>query len=74
MKIVFFRQDNRGEYQVFTRIEGVGSEIESIEYLDLGGHRRHRYPGQLAVSGSVHSLVGYTLNDGQPVEDYAKRI
>lgn len=68
LKIVFFRQDNRGEYQVFTRIEGVGSEIESIEYLDLGGTGGTDILVSWQVSGSVHSLVGYTLNDGQPVE------
>lgn len=36
MKIVIFKQDEHEEYQVYTRIEGVGSEIESIDYLDLG--------------------------------------
>lgn len=37
LKIVIFKQDEHEEYQVYTRIEGVGSEIESIDYLDLGG-------------------------------------
>ncbi len=36
LKIVIFKQDEHEEYQVYTRIEGVGSEIESIDYLDLG--------------------------------------
>lgn len=68
LKIVFFRQDAHGEYQVYTRIEGVGTEIESIEYLDLGGAGGTDILVSWQVSATVHSLVGYTLTDGQPVE------
>lgn len=68
LKIVFFRQDEHGEYQVPTRIEGVGTEIESIEYLDLGGAGGTDILVSWLVSTMVHSLVGYTLADGQPVE------
>lgn len=68
LKIVFFRQDDHGEYQVYTRIEGVGTEIESIEYLDLGGGGGTDILVSWQVSATVHSLVGYTLADGQPVE------
>ena len=68
LKIVFFRQDNRGEYQVYTCIEGVGTEIESIEYLDLVDNGGTDVLVSWQVSATVHSLVGYTLTDGQPVE------
>ena len=68
LKIVIFKQDDREEYQVYTRIEGVGSEIESIDYLKLGGSGGVDILVSWQVSTSVHSLVGYTISDGQPVE------
>lgn len=37
LRIVIFKQDDQGEYQVYARIQGVGSEIDSIEYVNLGG-------------------------------------
>lgn len=68
LKIVIFKQDDREEYQVYTRIEGVGSEIESIDYLKLGGSGGVDILVSWQVSASVHSLVGYTISGGQPVE------
>lgn len=68
LKIVIFKQDEREDYQVYTRIEGVGSEIESIDYLELGGSGGVDILVSWQVSASVHSLVGYTITDGQPVE------
>lgn len=68
LKIVIFKQDDRGEYQAYTRIEGVGSEIESIDYLDLGGAGGVDILVGWQVSTAVHSLVGYTITDGEPVE------
>ena len=68
LKIVIFKQDEHEEYQVYTRIEGVGSEIESIDYLDLGGSGGMDILVSWQVSGAVHTLVGYTLAEEQPVE------
>ena len=67
LKIVIFKQDEHEEYQVYTRIEGVGSEIESIDYLDLGGSGGMDILVSWQVSGAVHTLVGYTLAEEQPV-------
>lgn len=67
LKIVIFKQDERGDYQVDTRIEGVGAEIESIDYLDLGGNGCDILVSWQA-SASVHTLVGYTVSGGQVVE------
>ena len=68
LKLVIFRQDERGSYQVSTRIEGVGTEIESVEYLDLDDQ-----PGKDILVGwqagaSLHTLVGYTLSGDQTLE------
>ncbi|MDO4517542.1 MAG: hypothetical protein Q4C76_10545 [Bacillota bacterium] len=68
LKIVLLRQDSRGEYQVIARIEGVGSEIESIDYLDLCGRGGVDILVSWQVSPSVHTLVGYSLVSGEPVE------
>lgn len=68
LKIVIFKQDNREDYHVFARIEGVGSEIQSIEYLDLGGAGGSDILVSWQVSASIHSLAGYTITDGQPAQ------
>lgn len=68
LKIVFFKMDNRQEYQVYARIEGVGSEIESIDYLDLCGTPGTDILVSWQVSASVHTLVGYSITGGEPVE------
>lgn len=46
----------------------MGSEIESIDYLDLGGSGGMDILVSWQVSGAVHTLVGYTLAEEQPVE------
>ena len=68
LKIVFFRQDAEGEYQPWARIEGVGAEIESIDYLELCEPQGCEILVSWQVNGSVRELVGYTVKDGQPVE------
>ena len=66
LTIVLFKQDEDGEYSVYARIRGQGSEIGSIEYTDLGGGCELLVSWQ--AGSSVHTLVGYTVVNGQPVE------
>lgn len=69
LKIVIFKRDSKDNYQVCARIEGVGSEIESIDYLNLSssdGGQDILVSWQ--VSTSVHTLVAYSLRGGEPVE------
>ena len=68
LRIMIFKQDDQGEYQVYTRIQGVGSEIESIEYVDLGGAGDCDILVSWQVGASLRTLVGYTITDGQPAE------
>ena len=68
LKIVFFRQDEDGEYQPWARIEGVGTEIESIDYLDLCEPQGSEILVSWQVNASVRDLVGYTIKESQPVE------
>ena len=66
LTIVLFKQDETGEYHVYARIQGQGSEIGSIEYTDLGGGCDLLVSWQ--AGSSVHTLVGYTIANGQPLE------
>ena len=68
LKILIFRQDDRGDYQVSARIEGVGAEIESIAYLDLDEQPGKELLVGWQASASVHTLVGYALSQGQSLE------
>ena len=68
LQIVIFKQDDREAYQVYARIEGIGSEIESIDYLDLCGDTGCDILVSWQVSASVHTLVGYTIAGGEPME------
>lgn len=68
LKIVIFKMDDRQEYQVCARIEGVGSEIESIDYLNLCGTPGIDILVSWQVSASVHTLVGYSIAGSEPVE------
>ena len=68
LQIVFFRQDDEGEYQPWARIEGVGTEIESIDYLELCEPAGCEILVSWQVNASVRDLVGYAVKDGQPVE------
>lgn len=68
LKILIFRQDERGDYQVSARIEGVGSEIESIDYVELDEQPGMELLVSWQASAAVHTLVGYALPQGQAVE------
>ena len=68
LKIVIFQQDEHGDYQVSTRIEGVGSEIESIDYLDMDDEPGKDILVSWQASASIHTLVGYALSGGQTLE------
>ena len=68
LKIVIFRQDDRGDYQVSTRIEGMGSEIESIDYLNLDDQPGRDILVSWQAGSSVHTLVGYALSANQTME------
>ena len=63
--------DNQAEaadYQVATRIESVGAEIESIDYLDLDDQPGKDLLVSWQASASVHTLVGYALVQDQTLE------
>lgn len=68
LQIVIFKQDEHEIYQVYTRIEGVGSDIESIDYLDLCGTGGTDILVSWQVGSSVCTLVGYSVAGGQPLE------
>ena len=68
LRIVIFKQDDQGEYQVYTRIQGVGSEIDSIEYVNLGGAGESDILVSWQGGTALRTLVGYTITDGQPTE------
>lgn len=68
LQIVIFKQDEHETYQVYTRIEGVGSDIESIDYLDLCGTDFTDILVSWQVGSSVCTLVGYSVVGGQPIE------
>ena len=69
LKILIFKQDSKEDYQVYARIEGMGSEIESIDYLNLTGSQAGcDILVSWQVSASVHTLVGYSMASGAPVE------
>ena len=68
LQIVIFRQDRRGGYQADVRIEGAGAEIESIEYCSLDGGPGRDILVSWQASASVHTLVGYSVGQGQAVE------
>ncbi len=68
LQILIFRQDDHGDYQVATRIESVGAEIESIDYLDLDDQPGKDLLVSWQASASVHTLVGYALVQDQTLE------
>ena len=68
LQIEIFRQDQRGGYQPDVRIGGLGSEIESIEYLNLDDGAGLDILVSWQASASIHTLVGYSIERGQAVE------
>lgn len=68
LKIVVFRQDDRGNYRVYTRIEGVGSDIESIDYLSMCPSSDFDILVSWQINSSLHSLVAYSVTDGTATE------
>lgn len=68
LKIEIFKQNDKGDYEVYAKIEGAGTEIESIAYPDLGGSGDCDILVSWQVSTSVHTLVAYTIVQGQAVE------
>ena len=68
LRIVIFRQDERGNYRVQTRIEGVGTEIESVEYANLDGDGAADLLVSWQAGASARTLVGYAAAGEQPVE------
>lgn len=68
LQIVIFKQDEHETYQAYTRIEGVGSDIESIDYLNLCGTGDTDILVSWQVGPAVRTLVGYSVVGGQPLE------
>lgn len=67
LKIAIFQQTDEGDYILYAMIEGAGSDIGSIEYVDLTGD------GVLELvvswqSATVYNLVAYSIENGQVAE------
>ena len=68
LKICIFKQNAKGNYEVFAWIEGAGTEIESIEYRNLTGNSDSEILVSWKVSAGVHTLVAYSVSYGQVAE------
>lgn len=68
LRITVLKRDERQNYEVMARIEGVGTEIESVDYLHLSDDTAYDILVSWQVSASVHTLVGYDLSGAEPVE------
>ena len=62
MKIYIFRQAGE-DYQVFSVVEGDGSAIYSIDYVDLNGQGEKELVVNWQLSTGVYQLGAYTMDD-----------
>ena len=60
-----------GEYQVRGLVEGDGSAIYSVDYVDLNGAGSKELVVNGQVNTGVYQLGAYTLDELEPVEDTA---
>lgn len=70
LKVCLYRQDEEGEYYLFTTIEGAGNAINSASFLQLEGG--DGTPEELVVtwqvSSSVYALSAYSIEEGVAVQ------
>ena len=60
-----------GDYQVRGLVEGDGSAIYSVDYVDLNGAGSKELVVNWQVNTGVYQLGAYTLDELEPVEDTA---
>lgn len=68
LKIYIFAQNDQGDYEEYTHIEGAATDVESINYVDLGGDQDLEIVVSWQVSASVHTLVAYGVEKGRTAE------
>ena len=70
LKIYIFTATD-GDYQVRGLVEGDGSAIYSVDYVDLNGAGSKELVVNWQVNTGVYQLGAYTLDELEPVEDTA---
>lgn len=68
LNIYIYRQDEAGDYQLFTTIQGDGTGINSISYVDLDGEADRELVVSWRISGQVYQLMAYDLQNGEAQE------
>ncbi len=68
LKIYIYRQDAAGDYQVETVIQGDGTAINSISYVDLDGEEDRELVVSWQFSSQVYQLMAYDIRDGEAEE------
>ena len=67
LKIAIFQQDEKSEYQLLTRLEGLGTDIKAIEYCDVAGDGVLEVLVTWQVTPTVHTLATYDISESQGV-------
>ena len=67
LKIAIFQQDEKSEYQLLTKIEGLGTDIKAIEYCDVAGDGVLEVLATWQVTPTVHTLATYDVSESQGV-------
>lgn len=68
LKIYIFAQNSEKNYEEYAHIEGAATDVESIAYEDLSGNGNKELVVSWQVSASVHTLVAYSVDQGQTAE------
>ncbi len=68
LRVVVFKQDEEGVYQLHTSIEGSGTDILSIEYTDVVEDETLELLISFQVSSTMQSLTVYGLHEEKTVE------
>ena len=65
LKIAIFKQNDREQYQLYTQIEGAGTDIESIDYRNLMDGDELEILVSWQVTPTVHTLTAYSVRERQ---------
>lgn len=68
MQIYIYHQDESGNYEVQTVIQGDGAAINSISYVDLDGTPGRELVVSWQISGKVYQLMAYSIRGGEAVD------
>ncbi len=69
LKIAIFKKNETGEYSLYDEIESTGSDIESVEYVDLLGGKSKELVVSWQVSATSHMLIAYNIEEGSKAEN-----